>query len=119
MDEPLQQFGGSWTEQKLQRLRDYLIAYQNALKSTPFSLLYIDAFAGTGYNTVKATPDYQSRLFDDLAAADTRKFLDGSTRIALQIPTPFNEYIFVERDPERFAELAKLKTDFPALASRI
>lgn len=119
MSEPLQQFGGSWTEQKLQRLRKYLIAYHEALKNQPFTLLYVDAFAGTGYNTPKAAPDYQSPLFDDLAAKDTRQFLDGSARIALQIPRPFDEYIFVEQDPDRFAELAKLKTDFPALASRI
>ena len=119
MSEPLQQFGGSWTEQKLQRLREYLIAYHNALKNQPFKLYYIDAFAGTGYNTPKAASDYQSPLFDDLAAKDTRQFLDGSARIALQIPRSFDQYIFIEQQTERFAELSKLKTDFPALASRI
>ena len=119
MSEPLQQFGGSWTEQKLQRLRDYLIAYHNALKNQPFTLYYIDAFAGTGYNTPKAPPDYQSPLFDDIAAKETRQFLDGSARIALQIPRPFDEYVFVEQHPDRFAELARLKSDFPALAARI
>ena len=116
MKEPLQQFGGDWTSQKLQRLQEYLIAYHNALKNSPFKLSYIDAFAGTGYNTPKASPDSQSPLFDDLAAKDTRQFLDGSARIALQIPRPFDEYIFVEQDAERCAELSKLKTDFPALA---
>lgn len=119
MSERLQQFGGSWTEQKLQRLREYLIAYHHALKNQPFMLHYIDAFAGTGYNTPKAAPDCQSSLFDDLAAQDTRQFLDGSARIALQIPRPFDQYVFVEQHPERFAELTKLKIDFPALASRI
>jgi three-Cys-motif partner protein len=119
MSEPLQQFGGSWTEQKLQRLREYLIAYHDVLKKQPFTLYYIDAFAGTGYNTPKAAPDYQSPLFDDLAAQDTRQFLDGSARIALQIPRPFDQYVFVEQHPDRFAELTKLKADFPALASRI
>src|ERR1017187_2251888 len=119
MSEPLQQFGGSWTRKKLQRLRDYLIAYHNALKNQPFKLDYIDAFAGTGYNAPKTIPDNQSPLFDNLAAPETRQFLDGSARIALQIPRPFDRYIFVERHPERFAELAKLKRDFPRLASRI
>ena len=119
MSEPLQQFGGSWTEQKLQRLHSYLIEYTKVLQKQPFTLYYIDAFAGTGYNTPKAAPEYQSPLFDDLAAKDTRQFLDGSARIALQIPRPFDQYVFVEQHPERYAELAKLKTDFPALASRI
>lgn len=119
MSKPLQQFGGSWTEQKLQRLGKYLTAYRNALKDQPFTLYYIDAFAGTGYNTPKAAPDYQSPLFDDLAAEETRQFIDGSARIALQIPLPFHQYVFIEQHPDRFAELAKLKADFPTLAPRI
>jgi three-Cys-motif partner protein len=119
VSEPLQQFGGSWTNQKLERIREYLIAYHKALQSQPFTLDYMDAYAGTGYNTAKAEPDDLSPLFDDLAATETRQFLDGSARIALQIPRPFDHYIFVERHPERFAELRKLKTDFSALASRI
>lgn len=86
MSEPLQQFGGSWTEQKLQRLREYLIAYHNALKNAPFTLYYIDAFAGTGYNMPKAAPEYQSPLFDDLAAKDTRQFLDGSVASPFRFP---------------------------------
>src|SRR5260221_6142510 len=108
MGKPLQQFGGSWTDQKLQRIRDYIIAYQQALKNQPFLLDYIDAFAGTGYNTPKASDDDQSPLFNDLVSADTRRFIDGSARIALQIPHPFDNYIFVERDTDRFAELARL-----------
>jgi three-Cys-motif partner protein len=119
MDGSLQQFGGSWTDRKLQRVRDYLISYQNAMKNQPFTLEYIDAFAGTGYNTPKAPLEDQSPLFADLVSADTRRFIDGSARIALQIPRPFDRYIFVERDPERSAELDKLKIEFPTLASQI
>ena len=48
MPPPLQQFGGDWTAEKLERLRKYLIAYQQALKNQPFTLCYIDAFAGAG-----------------------------------------------------------------------
>lgn len=119
MGEPIQQFGGKWTDQKLQRLRDYLVAYRQALKNQPFTLYYIDAFAGTGYNTAKADPEYSSPLFDDLVRPDTREFVDGSARIALQIPQPFDQYIFVERDPSRHLELQKLKAEFPRLAARI
>ena len=119
MSVPLQQFGGTWTEQKLQRLRDYLVAYHEALKRQPFSLDYVDAFAGTGYNTPKAPADNQSVLFEDLTAVEARQFLDGSARIALQIPRPFDRYVFVERDPDRFAELSRLRAEFPTLANRI
>ncbi len=119
MGEPIQQFGGKWTDQKLQRLQEYLIAYQQALENQPFTLYYIDAFAGTGYNTSKADPEYSLPLFEDLVRPDTREFVDGSARIALQIPRPFDHYVFVERDPGRHLELQKLKADFPRLAVRI
>ena len=48
-------FGGVWTEQKLERVAKYLRAYTTALKNQPFELLYIDAFAGTGYRATKSS----------------------------------------------------------------
>jgi three-Cys-motif partner protein len=119
MSAPLQQFGGSWTDEKLDRLRRYLAAYQQALKGKPFTRYYIDAFAGTGYNMPKSAPEDTSPLFDVLVSPDTRKFVDGSARIALQTKPPFDRYIFVERDTNRFAELTKLRRDFPDLKERI
>lgn len=52
--EPRQSFGGDWTEVKLGMLKDYLAAYTMALKKKPFSKMYIDAFAGTGYREIEA-----------------------------------------------------------------
>ena len=46
-------------------------------------------------------------------------FLDGSARIALQVEPRFHKYIFIEKDPNRFAELQKLKEEFPHLAEDI
>jgi len=45
----IQKFGGDWTQEKLARIRSYLGAYTTVLKKQPFKLIYIDAFAGTGY----------------------------------------------------------------------
>lgn len=46
-------FGGSWTDEKLAVIADYLGAYTRALKDKPskkhpFRKGYVDAFAGTG-----------------------------------------------------------------------
>ena len=41
-------FGGLWTKEKLDVLRDYLGFYCKALSGQKFDLVYIDAFAGTG-----------------------------------------------------------------------
>ncbi|MEW6074198.1 MAG: hypothetical protein AB1726_16580 [Planctomycetota bacterium] len=46
-------FGGEWTTRKFDVLAGYLKAYTTALKKTPFTKLYIDAFAGTGYREAR------------------------------------------------------------------
>jgi len=53
-----QKFGGPWTVEKLNILSDYLAFYTTALKSMPFDLIYIDAFAGTGRIKIGDEDDY-------------------------------------------------------------
>jgi len=46
------QFGGEWTSQKLEVLRDYLTQYRLIFAAAPraryFQTVYVDAFAGSG-----------------------------------------------------------------------
>jgi three-Cys-motif partner protein len=121
---PKQQFGGEWTAEKLERGRKYLAAYatiMNALreKKRGFRFAYIDAFAGTGYNTTKPRDDEFMPFFEGLRTPDSQRFLDGSARIALRVEPRFDRYIFIERSPTRFKELAKLADEFPSLKDRI
>ena len=116
------QFGGEWTTLKLKVLAKYLQAYTTALKNTPFQKLYIDAFAGTGYRDVRREGEDdspQNTLFPDMAEPEPQSFLDGSARLALQVNPQFDQYIFIERSPERCAQLEILKSDFPGLAKRV
>jgi three-Cys-motif partner protein len=109
-------FGGDWTEAKLNVLRGYLSAYTTALKNTPFSLGYIDAFAGSGTRVAKQPADAEGSsqlVFPDLAAPEPEELLDGSARIALRTAPPFNGYVFIERDPARCDELEALSHEFP------
>lgn len=115
----LQKFGGDWTAEKLERVRKYLVAYATIMRAQNFRFAYIDAFAGTGYNTLKSKPEEGASLFPELAGEDAAGFLDGSARIALKVEPRFTKYLFIEKDPKRFAELSKLKDEFPALASDI
>ena len=95
-------FGGPWTEQKLQILRRYLDAYTTALKNQPFTLTYLDAFAGSGYWTSESS--YSSEDYDDF-----RDFLEGSAAIALGIDDkPFDELVFMEKIEGRTESLRKL-----------
>src|SRR5262249_16688933 len=40
------------------------------------------------------------------------EFVEGSPRVALDLPDPFSRYIFVERDPTRIAELKLLQSEY-------
>jgi three-Cys-motif partner protein len=109
-----QSFGGNWTAEKLERVRKYLSAYTTIMSQQPFQFAYIDAFAGTGYRTGKSEGGDAVSLFPD-----QKDFLDGSARIALQVQPRFTRYIFIEKSEGRFAELQKLKEEFPSLQKDI
>ena len=106
-------FGGNWTEQKLEYVRKYLHAYTTIMSKYTFHFAYIDAFAGTGYREPKHDENTDQIMLFDFASEETQNFLDGSARIALQVEHPFKEYIFIEKNQNRFSELKKLRNEFP------
>ncbi len=91
-------YGGEWTKQKLEVLKEYLNSYTTALKNQPFKLLYIDAFAGSGVVELRDRDKYG------------REFIVGSALIAVQTEDkPFDELIFVEQNSARHKSLCELK----------
>lgn len=102
MNRVRQQFGGDWTEQKLICVGEYLNAYIAIMRLREYDYAYIDAFAGTGYRN--------ENNYDDPAI---QRFLAGSAQRALEVRHPFPNYIFIEADEHSFAELEKLKDEFP------
>ncbi len=113
------QFGGQWTEDKLNRIKAYLSEYMKIFKTNVrakrLNPIYVDAFAGTGYRN--AEKDLKNLpLFDDADAIGLKK---GSAQIALETVPPFDEYIFIEKSPEYAVELEKLRIEFAQYADRI
>jgi len=116
------EFGGTWTEEKLSALKSYLQAYrlifsQNE-KAKSFKTIYVDAFAGTGERKVSSINSAPS-----LFAADELPEIDGyqkgSARIALELASPFDEYIFVDKKRDHAEQLsAMIRSDFASLESR-
>jgi len=108
-----QQFGGSHTEHKLNKIEAYLEAFTTVLKYKPFRLIYFDAFAGT--------PDIKTDVAESLLleAEDVRPLLEGSSRRALKLGPKFAKYIFVERRKRNVQELRHLKSEYPDVADRI
>lgn len=92
------EFGGPWTQIKLDVLKKYLNFYTNALKNKPFDLMYIDGFAGTGEVTVKIR--------------DLKQSIPGSAKIALENTPPFKHLIFIEQHNKRYQALEELCTTY-------
>jgi three-Cys-motif partner protein len=117
-------FGGDWTNEKLNVIAKYLESYTTALrnkpsKKHPFQKAYIDAFAGTGYREAREDPFggiTRPLLLPDLAEKEPQALLDGSARLALRTEPRFERYIFIEKNPQRCAQLEALKLEFPHLA---
>ena len=122
MAEKVHEFGGSWTDKKLENLSKYLSAYTKIFTTNPkakfYKTIYIDAFAGTGYRKQKGD-DADSLLLPFFDEVDVQEFYDGSAKIALQNLPRFNKYIFIEQDKERIKSLNELKSEFPHLAKDV
>lgn len=96
-----EKYGGLWTVEKLDILKDYLNAYTTALKNK-FNLIYIDAFAGNG--------EFSPRIEQGLNLEDANKLYDGSVKIALAVDNkPFDRLVFIERDSTRYEELKRIE----------
>ena len=105
MPDTAQQFGGDWTVLKLNCISRYYGAYTTALKwqpskERPFRLVYIDAFAGTGYVNLKS---------GHLAGES----VEGSAIRALKVDNkPFDELILVESDLGKAKSLEETASEF-------
>lgn len=110
-DKPKHQFGGPWTEIKLDAISDYLNFYQNALKNQGFETWYVDAFAGTGERNAKVM---KGGIFEDQAIEEVEEVLAGSVLRALQITPPFAHYWFSEMRPSRVKVLESLREESSA-----
>jgi len=122
MAEP--QFGGSWTEDKLSRLRKYLQAYMSIFSTNPrarlLKTIYVDAFAGTGFRRESSAlaPEEKS-LFDVASDSDAEALRKGSTQVALETTPSFSKYIFIEHNEEHANNLLSLRQRFPTIEPRI
>jgi three-Cys-motif partner protein len=55
----------------------------------------------------------QLDLVEDLTADDAQGYMKGSALRALELNPGFQEYLFIEKDPDRCGELKKLTNDYP------
>ncbi len=109
----MEPWGGAWTVDKLDRVEKYLNAFVTLMKNQKFRLVYIDAFCGSGEVHIKGA--------DELPLLqEGRQFLAGSAKRALLLPTPFDQYYFIDASAGSLAELKKwLNHNRPDLEQRV
>ena len=81
----MNQFGGDWTEAKMQMVVDYAVAYLTIMNKQSWAkTIYFDGFAGSGL----------------IEAKDENEVLKGTALRIKEIdnPKPFDMYYFVEMD---------------------
>jgi three-Cys-motif partner protein len=115
-------FGGNWTEEKLSHLKKYLVAYRTIFtgneRARHFRTWYVDAFAGTGSRSDADRATTTQPLFEDVYR-ETTGYRDGSAKIALELPSPFDRYLFVEESKTRINELKSVVEEInPQLSGR-
>ena len=111
----MHQFGGDWTSSKLEALEKYLKAYRviftRNIKAKYFNTVYIDGMAGSGNWVVSidhTSPSDQISLFEPEEEKDAVNYLRGSSRIALELESPFDYYTFIDLDEEKATVLSNL-----------
>ncbi|MGI4873427.1 MAG: three-Cys-motif partner protein TcmP [Janthinobacterium lividum] len=101
-------FGGNWTAEKIDVFMKYVSAYLQIMKNqSHFRLLYFDGFAGSGVINPDEDPD---------------QFMQGVATQVLSITEPreFDLYMFVEKNPDRAANLqALVEQYFPDKGKRV
>jgi three-Cys-motif partner protein len=115
-------FGGDWTADKLDRVRKYLCAYTNIFEKNErarhFTTIYVDAFAGTGQRSARRSKT-SAGAFGSEGDTDAESLQKGSARIALEVESPFDRFLFIEQRADRVSDLQDLRTEFPNRAKAI
>ncbi|MGB0879446.1 MAG: three-Cys-motif partner protein TcmP [Polaribacter sp.] len=94
-------FGGNWTENKIEILVEYAKAYLTIMnKHKYFKPFYFDGFAGSGFIKEKSKLDKKTVL------GAAKRIID------IEEPIPFEQYYFVEKDEDKFNSLKKATKDY-------
>lgn len=119
MSQQQRPYGGYWTQVKLERVRQYLLAFTGDMEGKPFKTVYVDTFAGSGIVTIPK-PARQPRGFGLLPVSNAQPCIEGSAIQSLKLTVLFQKYYFVERCPQSCSKLNKLiNSQFASLKKRI
>jgi three-Cys-motif partner protein len=112
LSEPTPEWGGPWTERKLETFTKYVRSYLTIMNRNPYwKTIYFDGFAGSG--TRKQS---KSELYEQLPInTEDERLYRGSAERVLKIPPPlgFDYYYFVDRNAISLEKLEKRLSALP------
>lgn len=108
----INQYGGEWSNQKLDCVERYLSAYLTAMRKKSFELWYIDAFSGDGIQRFNTTVGEVENI-DEKYSDDLQDFTIGSALRAVGVSSEmeaakhkgFDHFIFIEYNSEKLDDL--------------
>lgn len=118
LQEPLNEWGGIWTEKKLDAFAKYVVAYLTIMKKNPYwKTIYFDGFAGCGERKNKYKTSIYKQLF---LTEQEEKLYKGAAERVLTLPNnlSFDYHYFIDTKQEslkkletRLSELQKTKAN--------
>jgi len=116
--EPQEEWGGKWTEKKLDAFAKYVSAYLTIMKRNPYwKTIYFDGFAGSGNRKSKCNTSLYQQLM--LTEQDERLYKGAAERV-LTLPNnlSFDYHYFIDSKEEslkklemKLSELQKIKAN--------
>ena len=114
----MKNFGGNWTEQKLEAfisyVKAYLIILNSAKKKYAWQTIYFDGFAGYGKRD-KTVGNDEFELFEKIFSDDSpeAKVYEGSVAriLSLEDPFLFDWYYFIDSNKSYIQNLESIKKD--------
>jgi three-Cys-motif partner protein len=114
ISEPKIQWGGRWTEEKLDAFESYVNAYLNIMNAQKKkyngwpTTFYFDGFAGSGSRGMEKGNG--GNLFDNYFIQGESDVYQGSAERVLKLEKKFDYYYFVDRDKATIELLEKTLT---------
>jgi len=109
VSEPSGEWGGIWTEKKLNAFAKYVSAYLTIMKNQQWKTIYFDGFAGTGNRKEKC----QSKVYQLLELTEHDEYKGAAERV-LSLPNnlSFDYHYFIDLNADSLKKLEEKLSPF-------
>lgn len=103
-NEPPEEWGGPWTEKKLEAFSKYVRSYLTIMKKNPYwKTIYFDGFAGSGTREKQNNTDLMQQL--KISIEEERIYKGAAERVLGLKDLGFDYYYFIDKNEESVNKL--------------